>query len=97
MTIDKIFGNRGIEPLDKTKARGQEKKAEQAAPSTGSDRVRFSDTLQQVRQAKETAGTGEVQRSDKLATLKEQIASGSYRPDARKVAASLLKFIAEGK
>ncbi len=97
MTIDRIFGNRGIGPLDKTRTRGQEKKAEQAAPSTGTDRVRFSDTMQQVRQAKEAAGGGEVQRSEKLAALKEQIASGSYRPDTRKVAASLLKFIAEGK
>ncbi len=95
MTIDKIFGNRGIEPLDKTKARGQEKKVDQAGTGPGSDKVRFSDTLQQVRQTQGAAPGADVQRSEKLAALKEQIADGSYRPDTRKVAASLLKFIAE--
>jgi negative regulator of flagellin synthesis FlgM len=96
MTIDKVFGNNGIGPLDRTKNRGQAKKAEQTGPS-GSDRVQFSDTLQQVKQAKSAGASTDVQRSEKLQALKEQIADGSYRPDSRKVAASLLQFMAENK
>jgi|LGVD01.1.fsa_nt_gb negative regulator of flagellin synthesis FlgM len=97
MTIDKVFGNNGIGPLDRTKNRGQAKKADQAGSSTGSDKVRFSDTLQQVKQAKSAGGSADVQRSEKLQALKEQISAGTYRPDTRKVAANLLRFLAESK
>ncbi|MEZ4483722.1 MAG: flagellar biosynthesis anti-sigma factor FlgM [Syntrophotaleaceae bacterium] len=95
MTIDKVFGNNGIGPVDRTRSKGQVKTSDQAGGSTGSDRVQFSDTLQQVKQARSTSGAADVQRSEKLAALKEQIADGSYRPDSRKVAASLLQFLAE--
>ncbi len=95
MTIDKVFGNSGIGPLDRTKNLGQGKKAGQSGSSTGSDRVQFSDTLQQVKQAKTASASSDVQRSEKLQALKEQISAGTYRPDTRKVAASLLQFLAE--
>ena len=97
MTIDKVFGNNGIGPLDRTKNHGQAKKAEQAGSSTGSDRVQFSDTLQQVQQTKSANSSADVQRSEKLQALKEQISAGTYRPDTGKVAASLLQFMAENK
>ncbi len=97
MTIDKVFGNNGIGPLDRTKNRGQAKSTEQTGASTGSDRVQFSDTLQQVKQAQSAGTSADVQRSEKLQALKEQIADGTYRPDSRKVAASLLQFMAENK
>ncbi len=97
MTIDKVFGNSGIGPLDRTKNRGQAKKTEQAGSSAGNDRVQFSDTLQQVKQAKSAGSSADVQRSEKLQALKEQIADGTYRPDSRKVAASLLQFLTESK
>jgi len=97
MTIDKVFGNSGIGPLDRTKTRGQAKKTEQAGSSAGGDRVQFSDTLQQVKQARNAGSNPDVQRSEKLQALKEQISAGTYRPDTRKVAASLLQFMAENK
>lgn len=97
MTIDKVFGNNGIGPLDRTKNRGQAKKAEQAGSATGSDRVQFSDTLQQAKQAQGAGQSADAQRSEKIQALKEQIADGTYRPDSRKVAASLLQFMAESK
>ncbi|MCD4689194.1 MAG: flagellar biosynthesis anti-sigma factor FlgM [Desulfuromonadaceae bacterium] len=95
MTIDKVFGNNDIGSLNKAKNRGQAKKADQAGSSAGSDRVQFSDTLQQVKQAKSASSSSDVQRSEKLQALKEQISSGTYQPDTRKVAASLLQFLAE--
>lgn len=39
----------------------------------------------------------ETERASKVAALKQQVAEGSYQPDLKKVASSLLKFIAEGR
>jgi negative regulator of flagellin synthesis FlgM len=97
MTINKIYGNSGIGPIDKNRNTGRVKtsgKSAESAESAGSDQVRFSDVLQQVNRAKEAGAGADVQRAEKLQALKEQIAEGTYRPDSTKVAASLLKFIA---
>jgi negative regulator of flagellin synthesis FlgM len=98
MTINKIYGNSGIGPIDKNRNTGRVKTSDKAGESAaGSDRVQFSDVLQQVNRAKETGAGADVQRAEKLQALKEQIAEGTYRPDSTKVAASLLKFIARNK
>jgi negative regulator of flagellin synthesis FlgM len=95
MTINKIYGNSGIGPIDKNRTTGRVKTSEKIGESTtGSDRVQFSDVLQQVNRTREAGAGPDVQRAEKLQALKEQIAEGTYRPDATKVAASLLKFIA---
>jgi negative regulator of flagellin synthesis FlgM len=94
MTINKIYGNSGIGPIDKNRTTGRVKTSEKPAEAAGSDRVQFSDVLQQVNRAKEAGAGADVQRAEKLQALKEQIAEGTYRPDSTKVAASLLKFIA---
>jgi negative regulator of flagellin synthesis FlgM len=39
----------------------------------------------------------EAARAAKVEELKAQVADGSYQPDLKKVAGSLLKFIAEGR
>ena len=41
--------------------------------------------------------TQEAARAAKVEELKAQITDGSYQPDLKKVAGSLLKFIAEGR
>jgi len=56
--------------------------------------VSFSPALHGVTKA---AGEVEMERADKLAALKQQIADGNYQPDLKKVAASLLYFVAQGK
>ncbi|OQY18229.1 MAG: flagellar biosynthesis anti-sigma factor FlgM [Desulfobacteraceae bacterium 4572_35.1] len=45
----------------------------------------------------DVAETQEAERTNKIAELKAQIADGSYQPDLKKVASSLLTFIAEGR
>jgi negative regulator of flagellin synthesis FlgM len=97
MTINKIYGNNGIGPIDKTRATARVKGSDDKTESSGSDKVQFSDMLQQVNRAKETTASADVERAEKLQALKEQIAAGTYRPDTRKVAASLIKFIAGNK
>ena len=57
------------------------------------DRVQFSSVLQDVNRNRETAGTSDPQRAEKLAALKSQIDSGNYKPDLEKVAQSLVDFM----
>lgn len=97
MTINKIYGNKPIGPIDKAANTERTKASEKKSESAGSDRVQFSDMLQQVSRAKEASASSDVQRSEKLQALKEQIADGTYRPDSTKVASSLLKFLAGNK
>jgi len=41
--------------------------------------------------------TQQLERANKIAELKLQVADGSYKPDLKKVASSLLQFLAEGR
>jgi len=41
--------------------------------------------------------TQETARASKIEELKLQVADGSYQPDLKKVASSLLTFLAEGR
>lgn len=63
----------------------------------GQDKVQFSSVLQDVNKAKETSATEDTERSERVQQLKAQIQEGSYEPDLKKVSASLLQFLVEGK
>jgi negative regulator of flagellin synthesis FlgM len=97
MTINKIYGNSGIGPIDKNRTTDRVKASDKTSEPAAGDRVQFSDVLQQVNRTRQAEAGADVQRAEKLQTLKEQIADGSYRPDSTKVAASLLKFLAGSK
>ncbi len=45
----------------------------------------------------DVAETQEAERTSKVEELKAQVAEGSYQPDLKKVATSLLTFLAEGR
>lgn len=96
MTI-KIYGNQGIGPLAGTKRGREAAKTEKNGQAPGTDQVNFSDTLQELTRTQKTAPNAETGRAEKLQSLKQQIADGTYKPDSNKVAASLLKFIVESK
>lgn len=95
MTI-KIYGNNGLGPIQQIK-HGKKAQSSSQAESQSTDRVQFSSVINETLRAREAAPTQESWRSEKLQSLKEQIAEGSYKPDANKVAASLLKFLAESQ
>ncbi|MGE4543802.1 MAG: flagellar biosynthesis anti-sigma factor FlgM [Pedobacter sp.] len=97
MTI-KINGSsfNGIDPLNRVKKNEKTEKGTTAAQS-GIDRVQFSSVIAETMRAKEVSATTESARAEKLQSLKEQIADGSYSPDSTKVATSLLKFLAENQ
>ena len=78
----------------------QKKQKADAAEKTGQaregDKVAFSKELRQV-QDKQNDPAVDAQRQARLQSVKEQIAEGSYSPDAFKVAESLLKYITESR
>ncbi len=95
--VDRIIGGKVVGPLSEARGSRKAEPKKQAEKGTRGDRVEFSDVLQNASRATRTEATIETPRSEKLQQLKQQIASGQYRPDLEKVAASLLKFIVEEK
>jgi len=57
------------------------------------DQVKISAFAREAGQARESGPIRDSRRADRIAALKEQIADGSYQPDSRAVATSLLKHI----
>ncbi len=97
MTIDKIFGDKGVGPVDGIKKARKIETPKEQAGSPPKDKVEFSAVLQEVNRAREAAGMTGSSRAEKIEALKAQIASGNYRPDPEKVAESLLRFLAGNK
>lgn len=97
MTINKIYGDQGIGPMEGAKRSRQTDTPKKAENSDGTDRVDFSSVLSDVNRVREAANTPDAARAQRVQELKAQVASGSYRPDLEKVASSLLNFIAGNK
>ncbi len=93
----KIDGNNGIGPVAGLKKARQTEEPKAASGVSARDKVQFSAVLQDVSRAREAGGVADSNRAEKVQAIKEQVASGNYRPDLTKVAASLLKFITEEK
>jgi len=93
----KINGDQGIGPLVGVRKSQKTQTAKGADKRQATDRVDFSSVLQEMNQAKETTSTSGTERMEKVQALKEQVASGNYRPDLQKVAASLLRFLVRGR
>lgn len=96
MSVD-FFGIGGpgqIGDIKKTQKNQQNKKTES---SQNPDQVQFSAVLQDVHKANQSESTLSAERAEKVAALKAQVAEGSYKPDLKKVASSLLQFIVEEK
>lgn len=91
--VDRIIGGKSLTPLSEVRGGRKAAAKEGADKASRGDRVEFSDVLQNASRTNQTEATTETARSEKLQALKQQIASGEYRPDLEKVAASLLKFI----
>ena len=88
-----IGGPGQIGNLKKTQKIQADKKIEGA----GEDKVQFSSVLQDVNKAKATTQSSDAARTERIQELKAQIKEGSYEPDLKKVSASLLQFLVEGK
>ncbi len=88
-----VGGPGQIGNLKKTQKVQADKKIEGA----GEDKVQFSSVLQDLNKAKATSQSDDAARTERIQQLKDQIKEGSYEPDLKKVSASLLQFLVEGK
>ncbi|MDY6849701.1 MAG: flagellar biosynthesis anti-sigma factor FlgM [Geoalkalibacter sp.] len=95
MSIKKIFGHQMVPPPSTTRATHKNEAEKSAGPRQG-DKVDFSSVLQGVNKAREASSPADAQRAEKVASIKAQVAGGTYNPDMHKVAASLLKFVSQG-
>ena len=96
MSVD-FFGIGGPGQIGDLKKTQENKQGNKAKGTNDADTVQFSSVLQDVHKAREAAAGANAERAQKVATLKEQVAEGSYQPDLQKVATSLLQFIVEEK
>jgi negative regulator of flagellin synthesis FlgM len=91
MTINNI-GSKNIASVLETKRLPSDKALKKTGKASGVDQVKFSSVLQEMQRTQETSSVAGTERAQKIQTLKEQIAEGSYQPDLEKVAASLVDF-----
>ena len=92
----KIYTDQAVRQLQNLRQSGPPNAADQAAGTGKADRVDFSKELQKLRNVKEGSFV-DTERQARLEEVKSQIAEGTYRPEAIKVAESLLRYIVEGK
>ena len=77
--------------------KSQNPQVDKATKTSGEDKVQFSSVLQDVHKAQNTIKSGNTERTERIQEIKAQIADGSYEPDLKKVSASLLQFLVEGR
>jgi len=75
----------------------QKVQADNKTEGTAEDKVQFSSVLQDVNKAKSISQGSDAARAERIQQIKAQIKEGSYEPDLKKVSASLLQFLVEGK
>lgn len=91
-----FLGVGGLGQIGSIKKSGESQSTSKTDGAQGQDQVQFSSVLQDVNKAQAGAGNN-ADRAEKVAELKQQVASGSYEPDLNKVASSLLQFLMEDK
>jgi negative regulator of flagellin synthesis FlgM len=96
MTV-KINGNNPLGPMGQVKKSPTGKTVKGTNKHQPSDRVEFSNVFKEVTSAKGVGNATATDRTEKVESIKEQVANGSYKPDLLKVAASLLRFLFRGR
>ncbi len=95
----KIHPGHTIKQFENIQKKQQAERPQKTDQAREGDTVAFSKELQQVKESRSELSVDSVDtdRQERLQTVKEQIANGTYSPDSQKVAESLLKYIVEGR
>ena len=93
----KISGEEMVRALQGLRQQNRTPAPEKSETSGGSEKVDFSSELQQANQGGDVTKTSDPERAAKLQSLKQQIDQGTYDPDMRDVASSLLDFLSKMK
>ena len=90
MSIDRIDGSGMAKGPDRP---AKEPGAQRTSPAgTGGDRVELSSRAKEIAGLAETSQRLPEVREERVATLKREIADGTYRVDAKQVARALLEY-----
>ena len=91
----KVYPGSEIKQLAGLQKKQPAHQARETGKAPQGDKVDFSSTLQQIQDQGGDLSSDPV-RQARVQAVKEQIASGEYRPDSVKVAESLLKYFGKG-
>ncbi|MCF8031313.1 MAG: flagellar biosynthesis anti-sigma factor FlgM [Desulfohalobiaceae bacterium] len=91
----KISGEEMFRVLQGLKQQNRMRQAERSDSSSNSEKVDFSSELQQANKSGEVSKAMDPERAAKLESLKQQISEGSYDPDMKDVASSLLDYLSK--
>jgi len=95
MEIKKLYGEMNAyssQNVQETQRAQQDQNAQAAGTAAKSgDTIALSPEARLLATSVSTAGTAPDTRADKVRDLKEQVQSGTYKPDIRKAAANLLR------
>ena len=94
MEINNLLGKLGPydpQKIEKTNEEAAKARKERAASRSEGDRVNLSDEAKLRTEAFGAASAAPEVRSDKVAAIKAQVASGEYRIDTRKIAENMVK------
>ena len=86
----------GLGQIGSIKKSGKAEAETKTGSAQEADQVQFSSVLQDVSKA-QSGGDENIDRAERVAELKQQVANGSYEPDLNKVASNLLQFLMEEK
>lgn len=93
--VMKISGEEMIRMLQGLKQQNRAQAPEKNDQSGSTEKVDFSSELQQANKSKEMTQASEPERAQKVESLKQQIGNGSYNPDMKEVASSLLDYLSK--
>jgi len=91
----KISGEEMFRVLQGLKQQNRMRPAEKSEQSSSTEKVDFSSELRQANKSGEVGKAMDPERSAKLESLKQQISEGTYDPDMKEVASSLLDYLSK--
>jgi len=91
----KISGEEMARVLQGLKQQNRMRATEKSEASGSTERVDFSSELRQANGGDNVGKTSNPERAAKLEALKQQIDQGTYNPDMRDVASSLIDFLSK--
>jgi len=91
----KVSGEEMIRMLQGVKQQNRVQTPAKNEQSGSTEKVDFSSELQQANKSSEMTRTSDAERAEKVESLKQQISNGTYNPDMKDVASSLLDYLSK--
>lgn len=93
--VMKISGEEMMRVLQGLKQQNRVQAQEKNEQSGSTEKVDFSSELQQANKSSDMTRASDPERAEKVESLKQQISNGTYNPDMKDVASSLLDYLSK--